>query len=290
MKSAEWVAIGSIIIDDIVFPDGQTAMGVLGGGGSYAAVGMRVWSEQTALVSVVGQGFPAPARQRLKSLADTRGVMTRPVPQPRFWQLFEPDGTRHEVPRTDFELFRQIPIRPEEFPAAFAASMRGVFLQTPTTESAFRWITHLRTLNPRVVVLWEPWEIYYTPQNLAGFWQVAPLFDVVSPQTVELSWMLGETDPVKQANLLFDNGVRCVALRLGAEGSLVGKQGDICHVPAAPATVVDETGAGNAYCGGFVVSYVQSGGNAVAAGRCGAASATAALAQIGVPDGVALHC
>jgi cytidine kinase len=32
----------SIIIDDIVFPDGSTRMGVLGGGGPQTAFGMRL--------------------------------------------------------------------------------------------------------------------------------------------------------------------------------------------------------------------------------------------------------
>jgi len=279
---AEYAAIGSIIIDDIVFPTGQTAMGVLGGGGSHAVAGMRVWSTSTALVSIIGQGFPPAAWAQLTALADTRGVITRPVPQPRFWQLFETDGTRHEVPRTDFELFQQIPIRPDEFPPDFAAA-RAVFLQTPTTATALAWATHLKTINPALVILWEPWEIYFKPENLAGFRQVAPLIDIISPQTVELSWLLGEADPQRQADLLLECGVRCFALRLGADGSLVGAAAERHHVPAITVPVVDETGAGNAYCGGFVVGFVESGGNPLAAGRYGAVSATFALAQVGVP-------
>ena len=54
MSKVSYLAIGSIIIDDIVDPDGFSTMGVLGGGGSYAVAGMRVWSEQTALVAATG--------------------------------------------------------------------------------------------------------------------------------------------------------------------------------------------------------------------------------------------
>jgi sugar/nucleoside kinase (ribokinase family) len=281
--TVDYVAIGSIILDDIVDPNGVSNMGVLGGGGSHAVAGMRVWSCHTALVAVIGQNFPAAARERLNALTDTRGVITRPVPQPRFWQLFETDGTRHEVPRTDFELFQQIPICPTEFPAGFA-SARGVFLQTPTSEDVLAWATHLKRLNPDIVILWEPWEIYYKPENLPGFRQVASLVDIVSPQTVELSWMLGEPDPHKQANLLLDCGVRCFALRLGAAGSLVGTATERHHLPAVSVPVIDETGAGNAYCGGFVVGFVESLGESLAAGQFGAVAATFALEQVGVPQ------
>ncbi len=284
----EYVAIGSVIIDDIVTPSGASTMAVLGGGGTHAVAGMRVWSQHTALVSVIGQGFPEQAWQRLSQLANTCGLMQRAGPQPRFWQLFETDGTRHEVPRTEFAEFQQTSVRPDEFPAGFA-SVRGVFLQTPTTESTLAWVARLRALNLAVVIIWEPWEIYFRPENLDGLRQVLPLVDVFSPQTVELGWLLQETEPQRQAAQLFEYGAGCVALRLGATGSLVGQAGQLHRVPAIIVPVVDETGAGNAYCGGFVVGYVESGGDAVTAGWYGAVSATFALAQVGAPPAEALN-
>lgn len=275
------VAIGSIIIDDIVDAQGHSKMGVLGGGASHALVGMRVWSRNTGLASVVGHDFPEAAWPQLTALADTRGVVTRAAPQPRFWQLLESDGTRHEVPRTDFSLFQKISIRPDEYPAAFAAA-QGVYLQAPAAAEAEAWATHLKSLNPGVALLWEPWEIFYKPEHLAGFGRAAPLFEIVSPQTVEASRMLNESDPKRQAALLLECGVRCLALRLGGAGSLVATPEAQYHVPAIPVPVVDETGAGNAYCGGFLAGYVESGGDLLMAGRYGAVSATFALAQVGV--------
>jgi hypothetical protein len=40
---------------------------------------------------------------------------------------------------------------------------------------------------------------------------------------------------------------------------------------------------GNAYCGGFVVGYVESGGDPVVAGKYGTVSATFTLEQRGIP-------
>ncbi|MDX1522004.1 MAG: PfkB family carbohydrate kinase, partial [Anaerolineae bacterium] len=269
--------------DDIIDPNGRSFMGVLGGGGSHAVAGMRVWSDKTALAAVIGQNFPATAWQRLTTLAQTGGIIERSVPQPRAWQLFETDGTRNEVFRTNFDLFQQIPIRPEEYPAGFAPA-KGIYLQTPTAASADAWVDRLRALNPRTVLLWEPWEILYAQQNLAAFRRVASRFDIVSPNTMEAGWLLEETDPDRQAERFFACGVRCLALRLGAEGSLVGTANNLHHVPALEVPVVDETGAGNSYCGGFVVGYVQSGGDPLTAGRYGTVSATFALAQLGLAE------
>jgi len=277
----EFVSIGAIIIDDIIDPIGQSTMGVLGGGGSHAVAGMRVWSDRTGLVSVIGQGFPDSARQPLLNLADIRGIVERPVPQPRSWQLFEQDGTRNEVFRTDFDTFRQIRIRPEEFPLDFA-SAKGAYLQTSTAAEAEAWARRLKALNPAMVLLWEPWEILYKPEYLAEFCRVAPLFEIISPNTTELSWMIEADDPERQAAILFAGGVRCLALRMGPAGSLVGTQQQMYHVPALSVPVVDETGAGNCYCGGLVVGYVQSGSDPLVAGRYGTVSATFALAQLGL--------
>jgi hypothetical protein len=40
----------SIIIDDLVFPDGRTQMGVLGGSGPQRAFGMKLWTDEVGLV------------------------------------------------------------------------------------------------------------------------------------------------------------------------------------------------------------------------------------------------
>lgn len=281
LMTIEFVAIGTIIIDDIVDPQGRSNMGILGGGGTHAVAGMHAWSKNTAFVSVIGQEFPESAWEHLTELTDTSGILSRPVPQARAWQLFETDGTRNEVFRTDFRAFRQSAIRPDEYPDAFALA-KGVYIQTATSEEAEIWVTRLRALNPGVVILWEPWQLLFEPVNLAKFCRVAPLFDIISPQTTEIKWMIGETEPDKQASILFECGVRCLALRMGACGSLVGTATEQHYIPAASVQVVDETGAGNAYCGGFVVGYVESGGDPLVAGRYGTVSSTFALAQVGV--------
>ena len=43
-----------IILDDIIYPDGRTAMGTLGGGGLYAACGMRLWHQDVTICAAVG--------------------------------------------------------------------------------------------------------------------------------------------------------------------------------------------------------------------------------------------
>jgi hypothetical protein len=65
----------SLILDDLVFPDGRTAMGVLGGGGPQAAFGMKLWTEKVGLVSGIGRDLPAKALAWLEA----SGIYRRPA-------------------------------------------------------------------------------------------------------------------------------------------------------------------------------------------------------------------
>ena len=75
-----------------------------------------------------------------------------------------------------------------------------------------------------------------------------------------------------------------VALRLGADGSLVyaTATGAALHIPAVPVSVVQPVGAGNAYCGGFLTGWVETG-NLTEAGLRGAVAASFLLEQVGLP-------
>src|ERR671925_516260 len=90
-------ASSSIIIDDIVFPDGRTAMGALGGGGLYAAAGMRIWARDVGVIANVGADFDMALLAGLGLHTDGLRVTGRPTP--RAWQLFEADGRRTQIPR-----------------------------------------------------------------------------------------------------------------------------------------------------------------------------------------------
>ncbi|MFT7584774.1 MAG: hypothetical protein ACI9EW_001196 [Cellvibrionaceae bacterium] len=53
--SIEYVTFSNLIIDDIVFPDGQSRMNALGGSGTHALVGMSLWNQQLGYAASVGE-------------------------------------------------------------------------------------------------------------------------------------------------------------------------------------------------------------------------------------------
>lgn len=275
-----FISIGSIIIDDIVLPDGQTRMGVLGGGGSHAAMGMRVWAQSVGLVAGVGANFPAALFDEMAGAFDVSGVLRREVATPRAWQVFEADGKRTEIFRTDFEQFLKISPQPAELPHS-TFQVEGAHLECEVPEPFREWVARLRAGNCRVI-LWEPWDLFCAPQNVPLVRQLAPLVDVLSPNLVEAQKLTGFDEPIEIARALIEYGAPCVALRMGERGSLVAtRDGVMQPVAAIKTAVVDVTGAGNAYCGAFVVGLAQTG-DPIQAGRMAAVAASFTVEQFGV--------
>ncbi|HXY10568.1 MAG TPA: ribokinase [Terriglobales bacterium] len=60
-------------------------------------------------------------------------------------------------------------------------------------------------------------------------------------------------DAEKCARKLLSQGIRCVILTLGANGSLLAASDGVEHVPGFPVNSVDTTGAGDAFIGSFAV-------------------------------------
>ena len=73
-------------------------------------------------------------------------------------------------------------------------------------------------------------------------------------------------------------------MRLSEEGSIVYRAdtGERWHIPAVETTVVDPTGAGNAYCGAFLAGWVTTG-DLRTAELYGAVAASFLVEQVGLP-------
>jgi sugar/nucleoside kinase (ribokinase family) len=77
-------------------------------------------------------------------------------------------------------------------------------------------------------------------------------------------------------------GPRIVVLKQGAQGCLVHeKDGGFWRVPALSPRVVDVTGAGDTFCGGFMAEFARSG-NAHRAAMMGTAAASIVIEDYGV--------
>ena len=82
------------------------------------------------------------------------------------------------------------------------------------------------------------------------------------------------------ASRLLGIGARAVAIKLGVDGCFVADANHQAALPSLPVTVVDSTGAGDAFCGGFLAGYLRTGCLLVGA-VCGTTSAAHVITGFG---------
>ncbi len=278
MENPRLVGAGALFIDDIVLPNGETHMGVLGGGVVHALMAAALWGERAGLCAFAGSGLPEGAQAHLSQFMDVRGLHRLSIPQARAWQVFEHDGQRRELHRVKDIAPFVAGTNPQHLPAAYAQAKAYFLLQD---------FNGIQTWADRPgIKLWEPNQLAILKATRDDLQAVLSNhhIDVISPNLEEAQHIYGHIAPDEIIDKLFEDGAQGVALRMGKAGSLVADaQTDKRHfIPIAPAqTVVDQTGAGNSYSGGLIAGLVQ-GYTLHEAAMMGAVAASFCLETFGV--------
>jgi len=282
--TVDFVTFG-IILDDIVFADGHTAMGVLGGGGAQTAWGMAAAlgdGRRVGLVSGVGYDISDSMLTPLhRANIDLNGVRTTDRPTPRAWQLQEADDRRNQVWR----------ISPEHIGAQLQRHW-DVIPEAYQDAQHFHWGVHVSDGVPELVhqlneqqkqVSLEPFRV--PPKTLTIEERQAFLAScfVFSPTAQELNAIMGTTDVHYAVEACQQAGTSYLTIRKGEHGATVYDfiAGKIINAPALPVTVVDEMGAGNAFCGGFLAKITK--GDSHKATCHAIAAASYMVEQVGLP-------
>ena len=110
----------------------------------------------------------------------------------------------------------------------------------------------------------------YDPNYRANLWPSAEVasehmrsivgsMDFMKISDEECELMTGHADPAEAAAALLAQGPKVVAVPPGGSGALVACADGMQEVPGFPADVVDTTGAGDSFWGGFLAAFVESG-------------------------------
>jgi ribokinase len=264
-------------------------MGTVGGDVFYSGLGAALWGERVGLWSRVGDDFPAVHLEMLERAGlDTDGIRRLPGSTLRYWVLYEWDGRRHFIYRTPEERFYILSPEPKELPRHYADQARAVHVAALPFDNTALAVRHASTLPGKPLVTLDTHEDF-----VAGFQdRIAALLPMVTaflPSREEVASWFGDDDPARYIVDLLAFGPESVVIKMGADGALLRSRGmrQTVLVPPVPVTVRDVTGAGDAFCGGFVARLTQTGdcleaalGGAVAASF--AVESHGSLALVGV--------
>jgi ribokinase len=133
------------------------------------------------------------------------------------------------------------------------------------------------------LISFDPGELY-SQKGLLALRPILKRSFVIFPNRQELYLLTGESHELGAKELLCE-GVKIVAVKLGNDGCFVTNGKESYSVPALPTDVVDTTGAGDAFCTGFLHGLIH-GKNIQECGRLGNLVASKKISKSGARIGL----
>ncbi|TBU48442.1 Ribokinase-like protein [Dichomitus squalens] len=270
----------------------------IGGGGTYAVIGARMWLPPSKVGMIVDRGHDFPGH--IQEAFDAYG--------PDMW-LYRDDPTRGTTRALN----------------AYRGEHRGFEYLTPRVRITPRDLSNTKLAQPDIIHFicspsraaaiisdieqeegWSPTTVYEpipdrcVPEELPALQKVLPAVSILSPNAEEaLSMLSMPKEPTKElveeaCSRFLDMGVGphgqgSVIIRSGAMGACVASRGsplawvDAYWSPENSDKVVEVTGAGNSFLGGLGAGLVLSKGDVRQATLYATVSASFTIEQEGLP-------
>ncbi|KAJ7276206.1 Ribokinase-like protein [Mycena haematopus] len=269
----------------------------VGGGGTYAAIGARMWLPPSQVGMIIDRGFDFPPSMESK-LAEFGKEMWHYRNQPS--QTTRALNTYRGDHRSFDYITPRIRITPRDFQGTRLENSTTLhFICSPSRASAIMSeIQQMPAWHPTVI--YEPIPDRCVPDELGALIEVLPQINILSPNAEEALGLLSLPLPpskklIEEAAHKFlelgvgTDGKGCVIIRSGSMGACVAlKDRPMRWVPAFWSSkdehkIVDVTGAGNSFLGGLAAGLLLEDGDAYQASFHASVAASFVIEQYGLP-------
>jgi len=269
----EIVVVGSVALDSVRTPFGESGE-ALGGSASYFSLSACHFAP-VRMVAVVGEDFPLAHRETFKSRGvDLEGLEAAPGRTFRWRGEYDVELGHAHTLETQLNVFSDFHPRLDDRHRACPF----VFLANIDPELQLEVLGQMR--RPRLTV--SDTMNYWIARKPDRVLEVLRRVDVALLNEEEAKSLAGETQLVRAADRLLDQGASAVIVKKGEHGALYRSREERFITPAYPVeTLTDPTGAGDSFAGGFIGWLARSGrddGHALRqALACGTAMASLAI-------------
>jgi sugar/nucleoside kinase (ribokinase family) len=274
--------VGHFAIDSIILPDRPRPFVVLGGSAAYVSFGARRLDATVCVVSKVGGDFPGAYLWwlRQEGIDLSRVVKVEGAQTTRFELKYSSDLSSRDLRLKN----RAPPITVDDLPTSLRA--KTIHVSPIAGEVAYEAAAKLRefadvmSLDPHGLVrnFGENGNVTYSslPDK-----RILELVSVFKSSLVEIKAVTGLSDLGSAIKAVHDCGVETVIVTLGMEGAVLSVEKTIYNIPAYKSQkVVDPTGAGDVFIGGFLAEYVR-GGDSLWCACVGSAAASIVVEALG---------
>jgi sugar/nucleoside kinase (ribokinase family) len=253
------VSVGHFSIDSIFLPDRPRPFVVLGGSIVYVSFAARRLDARVAVISKVGSDFPSAYLWWLRQeVVDTSGVI----------KVENAETTRFELKYNNDLSDRSLllkskapPITVEDLPNSLKA--KAIHIAPIAGEIPYELVEKLKgcadalSLDPQGLVRNFDTNGNVTLSPLTDK-RILGLVNIYKSSLAEIEAVTGQSNLDRAIKAIHDYGVEAVIVTLGMNGAVFSVEGNVYNIPAfKPEKVVDPTGAGDAFIGGFLVEYIN---------------------------------
>ena len=238
------VIVGSVAFDTIDTPYGRREK-IVGGSSTYCALAASFFT-QPKIVSVVGEDFPEEAIDFLKERGiDLKGLKKNPGKTFHWEARYGHDPNQRTTIKTElnvFEVFK--PDLPSEYRGADIVFLGNI--DPDQQEAILAQVEHPKLIAMDTINLW----INTKADSLL---KVMEKVDIFFGNEEEIKLLTKEPNLIKAGKSLLERGPSFLAMKKGEHGALVMGRDFVFGVLAHPCeNVVDPTGAGDSFAGGFL--------------------------------------
>ncbi|MCW4053393.1 MAG: PfkB family carbohydrate kinase [Candidatus Bathyarchaeota archaeon] len=251
--------VGHFAIDTIRLPSRSSPFVVLGGSVTYVSFVTKRLDGAVSIISKVGADFPEAYRWLLREEGiDISGVVKlKKGGTTRFDLKYSKDLSSRTLKLES----KAAPIKLSNLPKSLQA--KAVHMAPIAGEVTYEVVKKLKScaevlsLDPQGLLR----RFSRTGKVTSGATvdkRLFKLINVYKSSLDEISALTGHSDINVAINAIHDFGVKTVIVTLGAKGAVLSVEKTVYNIPPCNSrVVVDPTGAGDAFIGGFLTEYVR---------------------------------
>lgn len=236
--------VGSIAFDTIITPYERRER-IIGGSGTYCALAASFFT-RPLLCGVVGEDFPREMIDFFKTRGiRTDGLFVKPG-KTFFWEgKYGYDPNHRETLRTELNVMANFePILPSSY-------KRASILYLATIDPDWHEFI-LKQMERSPLVAMDTIQ-FWINNKTDSVWKALNKVNIFFVNEEEIRLLTRETNLVRAAKLILEAGPSIVVVKKGEHGALVFGRDFIFGTIAHPCeNVVDPTGAGDSFAGGFL--------------------------------------
>jgi len=243
-KTPSLVVVGSVALDILHTPNGSAGP-VVGGSAVHFANGASFFAD-LGIVGVIGDDYPTNELDFLrKRRVNLSGLEVRHGTSFLWEGRYSEGFVSRETIRTELGVFADFqPRLPENY-----RKPRILFLGAIHPGLQQRVLKQVK--RPRLVAI-DTFKLWIDVAR-AEFMNIVKQTDLLLVNDDEVRWLTGEHNLLKGTRALHRFGPRWVVVKKGEHGSFLSSPHGLHLTPAFPVeSVVDPTGAGDAYAGGML--------------------------------------